>query len=450
LVVDVSAAVRATIAKTLKRAGFSVATAEGGADALEQLQAFEPDLILSDMRLPKMSALDLLREVRSLGSSAVVVILSSDSAVESAVDAMTAGAADYLTRPVKDEALLSAVKSALERRSLESIRRHLVLPIADRAGRGVLVGTSGQSQELLRAVTQVAPSEASVLLIGETGTGKDLVATTVHARSRHAQGPFIKLHCGALEDEPRDREAAAETSADPTSTLYERLEQAHGGSLFLDGVDEMSPAAQARLARALMERESRHEGAGRLIATDVRLISASRRELLDLVQAGSFREDLFYRLAVVTLRIAPLRMRPSDIPLLAMHFLRRFARQNDKRIGRIREDVLDLLTEHCWPGNVRELENALERAVVLATGETIEPRHLPPSLTRRQDPAGAPSIPGASLAEIERYAIIKTLEAQEGKVARAAKILGISPRTVQYKLRRYTQPDANRNASGAH
>jgi two-component system response regulator HydG len=253
-----------------------------------------------------------------------------------------------------------------------------------------------------------------------------------------------------LEDEPHERDAVGEPIADPTTTLFERLEQAHGGALFLDAVDDLSPAAQARLSRALMERETRHEGSGRLIATDVRLIAASRRELLDLVQSGSFREDLFYRLAVVTLRISPLRMRPSDIPLLAMHFLRRFARQNDKRVGRLHEEALDLLTAHSWPGNVRELENALERAVVLATGDTIEPRHLPPSLTRAKDPARAPSIPGASLAEIERYAIIKTLEAQEGKVGRAAKVLGISPRTVQYKLRRYTSPGAPRSASGAH
>jgi len=437
LVVDGRAEKRSAVVRLLKHGGYSVATAERAQDAMEQLEAFEPDLVLTDVRMADMTAVAFISRLRELASPALVVVVSSERDVESAVEVMTAGAADYLAEPVADAALLDAVRGALERRNLESAKRHAgLLPWRSRPG--ALVGASVQSQEVLRAVAQVAPSEATVLLVGESGTGKDLVATTIHARSRHATGAFVKVHCGAFDDDYRERELPSDPNAtDSLVWLFDRFEQALGGTLYLDAVDELSPSAQSRLARALQEHEIRREGAGRRIGTDMRLVAASRRELAELVELSEFRQDLFYRLSVVTLRLQPLRHRLADVPSLAAHFVVQFARQLDKPVRGISPAALDVLSAHTWPGNVRELENTIERAVVLAGGERIEPRHLPAELSLASPRTGAPPIPGASLAEIERYAILKTLEAQEGKVALAAKVLGISPRKVQYKLRQY-------------
>jgi DNA-binding NtrC family response regulator len=279
-----------------------------------------------------------------------------------------------------------------------------------------------------------------VLLTGDSGTGKELVAAAIHHRSPRASGPFVRLHCAALaesllESELFGHERGAFTGAD--RRREGRFEQANGGTLFLDEISEISPSTQVKLLRVLQEREFERVGANQTIHVDVRVIAATNRDLGEMVKQGKFREDLYYRLNVINIRLPALRARSSDIAPLAMHFLAMYSRENDKGVTRIDDTALAMLIGYGWPGNVRELENVVERAVVLAQGDALEAQHLPAELAVSARKSGAPPIPGSSLADIERHAILKTLESTGGSTSRAAEMLGISVRKIQYKLQEY-------------
>jgi DNA-binding NtrC family response regulator len=297
-------------------------------------------------------------------------------------------------------------------------------------------------QKVFDILQQVAPARASILITGESGTGKELVAEAIHERSPRKSGPFIKLHCAALaetllESELFGHERGAFTGA--VARRDGRFQMADGGTLFLDEIGEISPALQVKLLRFLQEHEFERVGGGQTIHVDVRIIAATNRDLAAEVKAGRFREDLFYRLNVVNIEMPPLRERRSDIPTLAEHFLGRFTRENAKTVRGFTAEALDRMVGHEWPGNVRELENAIERAVVLATDDLIGLAQLPSSVAPRSSESELPPIPGTTLADLERFAIMKTLEAAGGATSKAAEILGISVRKIQYKLHEYQQ-----------
>ncbi len=372
--------------------------------------------------------------------------MTAYGAVDTAVSAMRQGAADYITKPINIDELTLVLERALERRRLRAETGQLRERLAQRHRVSNLVGSSPPMQEVIDTVLQVAPSRASVLITGESGTGKELIASALHEHSPRARGPFVKLHCAALaetllESELFGHERGAFTGA--VARRDGRFQQADGGTLFLDEIGEISPAIQVKLLRFLQTHELTRVGGNQTIKVDVRVVAATNRNLPQRVKEGLFREDLFYRLNVVSIEMPPLRSRPSDIPLLAMHFLARYGAENGKSFTGFSDEALERLVRHSWPGNVRELENVVERAVVVARGDVIRAEDLGPTLSTAEDAdGGMPRIPGATMAELERYAILKTLEHTGGSTSRAAEMLGISTRTIQYRLQDYQKKAA--------
>jgi DNA-binding NtrC family response regulator len=440
LVVDDEANARTALAELLRHEGFSVETAADGFKALARFQESTPDLVLTDLKMPGMDGVELLRKLREHDPETVVVLMTAFGAVETAVAAMREGADDYLTKPLNMDELMLVLERALERRHLRRETANLRHQLNERYKFENIVGNSGEMQQVFKSISQVAPSRATVLLTGESGTGKELVAAAIHHRSTRSTGPFIRLHCAALaesllESELFGHERGAFTGAD--RRREGRFEQANGGTLFLDEISEISPSTQVKLLRVLQEREFERVGGNQTIRVDVRVIAATNRDLGEMVARGKFREDLFYRLNVINIRLPALRERASDVPALALHFLAKYAAENAKTVNRISDTALSRIASYAWPGNVRELENVIERAVVLAEGDAIEPHNLPPELASASAQGGAPVIPGASMDDIERYAILQTLEACGGSTSKAAELLGISIRKIQYKLQEY-------------
>jgi DNA-binding NtrC family response regulator len=454
LIVDDEANARTALAELLRDEGYSVETAADGFKALPKLEEFAPDLVLTDLNMPGMDGIELMRKARARDPEIVAVVMTAYGAVDTAVSAMRQGAADYITKPINIDELTLVLERALERRRLRAETGQLRERLAQRHRVSNLVGSSPPMQEVVDTVLQVAPSRASVLITGESGTGKELIAAALHEHSPRARGPFVKLHCAALaetllESELFGHERGAFTGA--VARRDGRFQQADGGTLFLDEIGEISPAIQVKLLRFLQTHEMTRVGGNQTIKVDVRVVAATNRNLPQRVKDGLFREDLFYRLNVVSIEMPPLRARPSDIPLLAMHFLARYAAENGKTITGFTDETLERLVRHSWPGNVRELENVIERAVVVARGEAIRAEDLGPSLATGEEAAeGAmPRIPGATMAELERYAILKTLEHTGGSTSRAAEILGISTRTIQYRLQDYQKKAAAASAPPA-
>ena len=441
LVVDDEVNARTALAELLRDEGYEVETAADAFKALGKYESFAPHLVVTDLKMPGMDGIELVKKLRSVETPPGLVVMTAFAEVGTAVDAMRAGAADYLTKPIDFEELLVVVEKVLETEQLRRETSQLRARVRDRVAPGNMIGVAPPMQRVFEIIDQVAPSRATILITGESGTGKELVANAIHARSPRANGPFIKLHCAALaetllESELFGHERGAFTGA--ATRKDGRFSLADGGTLFLDEIGEISPSIQVKLLRFLQEHEFERVGGTQTLKVDVRVIAATNRNLPAEVAKGRFREDLFYRLNVVGLETPPLRERRSDIPALARFFLDRFAQENGKPITDFAPDTLEWLVNHDWPGNVRELENAVERAVVLSTTTVIEPMQLPPTVRpARIDTTGAPAIPGATLADIERYAILETLKATGGSTSRAAEILEISPRTIQYRLHEY-------------
>ncbi len=432
LVVDDETAARSALSELLRDEGYVVHTAGDGFKALGQLDEWAPDIVVTDVQMPGMSGIELMEKVRERRPGTGVVVMTAFGSVENAVAAMQAGADDYLTKPVHFPELLLILERMLESTALrqenERLRDALGGGDANEVG---WVGSSKPARELMSLVKQVSSSDASVLVLGECGTGKELVARAVHRWSTRREGPFVAVPCAAMSAQMLETELFGDKDG-----RKGRFAEAAGGTLLLDDINELSLPAQVRLLGLLQEQQA---PGGDL---DVRVIAATGVDLHREVLVGRFREDLFYRLNVITLRVPTLRERREDIPLLASHFLKRHAAKNHKYIRGFSDRALGVLLGFDWPGNVRQLEAAIERAVVLCQSREIEPKDLPRELMQPQRASDeVPRIPGATMAELERYAILKTLEHVGGSTRRAAEILGISTRKIQYRLNEYRERD---------
>ena len=450
LVVDDDTTTRNKLAERLRLEGHEVQTAEDGFAALRCLESLEPEVIITSLEMAGMDGLALMQKVAERDPSCVVMVTASPGSVQPAVTAMHHGAADYLLRPVDLGELVLVVARELERKSLRTEAGYLRARISGHYRISNIIGSSPAMQQIFDIVQQVAPSRASVLLNGESGTGKELIAAAIHEHSPRADKPFIKLHCAALAESLLESELFGHERGAFTGAVGRRLgrfEQADGGTLFLDEISEISPAIQVKLLRFLQEQEFERVGGNETVKVNVRLIVATNRNLAERVQQQLFRADLYYRLNVVSIQMPALRDRRSDVLLLATHFLERFATENNKVIGGFTDAALAALRQYDWPGKVRELENAVERAVVVCRGSRIRAQDLAPPIVSQ---AGneAPPVPGSSLAEIERHAILKTLEHTGGSTSRAAEILGISARKIQYKLRDFQAAQEKGEATG--
>jgi two-component system response regulator HydG len=438
LVADDEASARSGMQTLLAQEGFDVILAEDGTAAVARFAETGADVVVTDLRMPGLDGLEVLRRVREIDPEAIVVLATSFADVETAVRAMRDGAEHYLTKPVQFDELVLVINRALERRELKSEATELRARLKEKLRFDNIVGQSPAIQDVFKIIEQVAPSRASVLITGESGTGKELVAQAIHENSPRASAPFVKLHCAALAETILESELFGHEKGAFTGAIGRRegrFKQADGGTLFLDEIGEISPAIQVKLLRFLQERTFERVGGNETLKVEVRIIAATNRDLAAEVAAGRFREDLYYRLNVVNIDMPPLRARPSDLLPLANHFLARFAKENGKRIEGFSDDALARIASYRWPGNIRELENVIERSVVLCDGAMLSAKHLPAGVGAVTK--GAVRIPGSTLDEVERHLILATLEACGGKTSAAAQMLDISVRKIQYKLHEY-------------
>lgn len=452
LVVDDETAARSALTELLREEGYEVQSAGDGFKALGRIDAWTPEIMITDLKMPGMDGIQLMEKVRERVPGLSVVVMTAFGTVESAVEAIQQGADDYLTKPLHLGQLLVVVERVLQHRALRAEAERLRGELARREdadaieGYDNLIGRSRPFREMINLVEQVAASDASILMIGENGTGKESVAVAIHEHSNRVNGPFVPVHCASMSEEMIDRELFGYEPgafAGAVERREGRFVQAHGGTLFLDEVADLPMGTQAKILRALQEGAIERVGGTESVPVDVRLLAASDHELHEEVQAGAFREDLFYRLNVICVRVPTLRERRDDIPLLAMHFVKRHARTSGKAVTGFTERALGVLLNFDWPGNITQLENCIERAVVLARGEEVEPRELPRELmSSGRSSDEMPMVPGSSLRELERFAILKTLEHVGGSTSKAARILGISPRKIQYRLNEYREEDA--------
>jgi DNA-binding NtrC family response regulator len=453
LIVDDEANARAALSEILREEGYITETAADGFKALGKLVDFAPDVVLTDLKMPGLDGIGLLEKAQAALPGATFVVMTAFGTISSAVEAIKKGSYDYLTKPLDFQILAVVVERAVERARLLQENLKLRERLRERNVAGHVIATHSSMIKLLKLVEQVATSRASVLIVGETGTGKELIAEMIHRGSPRAKAPLIRLNCAALsesllESELFGHERGAFTGA--VGRREGRFEQADGGTVFLDEVSEIPLSTQVKLLRFLQERTFERVGGNETLKVDVRIIAATNRDLQKRIVEGLFREDLYYRLNVVTLDVPPLRSRMSDAPELATFFLRRYAHENGKRIDGVSDAALAAISSYSWPGNVRELENAMERAVVLCDGPRIDVRHLPAPITKENRAEAMPSIPGTSIYDLERYAILRTLEACKGSTSKAATILGISPRKIQYKLHEYSiEPPGDGRRDGA-
>lgn len=424
-----------TILQALLRGwGYQVALANNGVQALEQIREQVFDLVLCDIRMAQMDGIETLKEIKTYNPSIPVLIMTAYSSVDTAVEALKSGALDYLIKPLDFDRLQQTLAQALAH-TRQPERSATPGPAAQFG----MVGDSPAMQTLLNNIALVAPSDATVLIHGESGTGKELVARALHASSARRDKALVTLNCGALnesllESEMFGHEKGAFTGAD--KRREGRFVEADGGTLFLDEIGDISPLMQVRLLRAIQEREVQRVGSNQTISVDVRLIAATHRDLAEEVSAGRFRQDLYYRLNVVTIDMPPLRQRHEDIPQLAHYFLQRYAERNRKTVQGFTPQAMDLLIHYAWPGNIRELENAVERAVVLLTGDYISERELPLAIIGASIPASSTEEGIQPLVEVEKEVIQAALEKTGGNKTEAARQLGITRKTLLAKLSR--------------
>jgi DNA-binding NtrC family response regulator len=442
MVVDDDAETLALLREVVAKEGYEVEIAEDAETALRRLGEWQPDLVITDIHMPGMDGLALLAAVREKAPDILVILLTAYGSLKTAVDAIKAGAFDYLSKPFVVDDIRLVVRRALEHKKLLRENRSLRDQLRERYRFDHLVGSSPGMVEVYKLVARVAESDSTVLIHGESGTGKELIARAIHANSARSGGPFVAIDTGSLaetllESELFGHERGAFTGA--VATKKGLLEQAHLGTCFLDEIADLSPVMQSKLLRSLQEREIRRVGSETARAIDVRIIAASKKELKPLVEAGTFREDLYYRLEVVTIVLPPLRERVEDIPLLSQYFVDKYGRTKERPVTGLSPETIPLLTRYAWPGNVRELEHVIERAIALTPHPIVTPEDLPEAIRAATLHDNARARGWGTLENVEKDYIQRVLEAHHHDHGQAAAILGIHRKTLLRKLRQYGQ-----------
>jgi two-component system response regulator AtoC len=449
LVVDDEENLRLVLRTLLRRHGYEVETAESGEEALGMVDSFGPDVVLTDVRMPKMGGLDLLTTLKAKGNEATVIVMSAYGNMDLALEAMKAGAYDYVQKPFKPDEVVLALRKAEERELLRRENRQLRDEIRKEHRFEDILAKSQKMQDIFRTITKIAEYKTTVLVAGESGVGKELVARAIHHRSNRRGGPFVAVNCGAIPENLLESELFGHKKGAFTDAVQDRrglFEEADGGSLFLDEIGELPLALQVKLLRVLEDEKIRRVGDTRDLKVDTRIITATHRDLTAETKAGRFREDLFYRLNVLPILVPPLRDRREDIPLLIDHFVAR----NNGRLGTsirgLDTESRRLLFEYPWPGNVRELENTIERAMVLAEGDQIVAQDLPDRLREARDPVQMQLASGElsvkkTMRIIEEILIRRALQKTKGNRTRAAEVLEISHRALLYKIKDYQITD---------
>jgi len=443
LVVDDERSMQEFLEIFLRREGYDVATAGDVDSALAQLEADEVDLLITDMQMPGRSGLDLILAARDVSPETIAIVVTAFGTTDSAISAMKEGAYDYLTKPFKVDELRLVIEKALEKKVLAVENRRLRKVLRSQTRDRNIIGHSRAMQEVFDLIAQVAETKTNVLVYGESGTGKELVARAIHEQGVRQNEPFIALNCGAIPENLLESELFGHAKGSFTGAVQNKeglFEAASGGTLFLDEIAELSPALQVKLLRALQEKTIRRVGDTVDRKVDVRIVSATNKRLEEEVAAGRFREDLYYRLNVIQLRLPPLRERVDDIPLLTQHFIRRYAGELGKQVDGMDAEAYEVLSRYAFPGNVRELENLVERAVALSRGTTIGCDLLPATVREAREHRETPRIPAEGVdleklvASYERSLLHEALKATGGVKKRAARLLGISFRSFRYRL----------------
>jgi len=449
LVVDDESGILDTLRILLRKEGFEVTTAQGGKAGLDQIRSGNHDIVLTDVRMPQVTGLDILQAAKEQDTMTPVILMTAQASLQTAVAAVNAGAFYYIQKPFSNDELLAILRRACEFRQIRVENRQLKQDIRrkDRATVARPIGKSRRFMDVLKLAEVVAPTDSTVLIQGESGTGKEVIARYIHNLSGRADGPFLSINCGALPENLLESELFGHVKGSFTGAVRDKqglFAAARGGTFFLDEVGEMPPSLQIKLLRVLQEREVIPVGATETIPVDVRIVAATNRDLEEEVRRGHFRSDLFYRLNVIALELPSLRDRRDDLVLLIDHFFQDMAAERESAPKALSSDALDAVMVYDWPGNVRELQNALEHAVVLSKGTLIEPGALPERITRRRrEPLVAErSSPNPSLEVIERAYIMWVLQAEGGNKTRAAEVLGIDPSTLYRKLSRYEEQPA--------
>jgi len=438
------------LTNVLSKQGFKTFTARDGEEAIHQFNKHLPDVVLLDLKMPKKNGIEVLKEIKKINDSIPVIMITAHGNIETAIEAMKLGAFDYVQKPFEMEEINVLIKKALKIRDL-TMEVELLRDELSRISRGnQIIGESPQIKEVMDLVNRVAKSNATVLILGESGTGKELVANAIHYNSDRKNKPFVKVNCGALpenllESELFGHEKGAFTGA--ISRKIGRFERAHGGSIFLDEIGEMSFSTQVKLLRVLQEKQIERVGSTEVIDVDVRIIAATNKDLKRLVEEGRFREDLYYRLNVIPIKIPPLRERKQDIPLLVKYFLQKYSLETGRRGMTISDSALDKLKTYSWPGNIRELQNVIERAVILSPGREITEDQLPPEIVKRDrqvelDEFKLPKN-GVNLNDLEKSLIKQALDMTNDNQTEAARLLGITRHTLIYRMEKYGLKDRN-------
>jgi len=444
LIVDDESGILQTLEILLRAEGFTPHVAQGGKAALEKLQTLSPDIVLSDVRMPQVTGVEVLAAAKAKDPDVPVILMTAQATLQTAMQAVNEGAFYYIQKPFRNDELLAILRRAAEHRMLRMENTVLKKEIRkrERRGAGAPVGQNRAWLDVLRLAEAVAPTESTVLVTGESGTGKEVVARYIHDLSGRADSTFQSINCGALPEGLLESELFGHVKGSFTGATRDKqglFTAAGGGTFFLDEIGETTPATQVKLLRVLQHREVIPVGATEPIPIDTRIIAATNRDLEEEIKRGNFRRDLFYRLNVISVHLPPLRERRDDIVLLAEGFLQRSGEQRQEAPKRLGDDAVEAMLSYAWPGNVRELENALERAVILSTGTTIGVAALPERVSERQsEPLVAErATPNPTLETIERAYILFVLQAEQGNKTRAAEMLGIDPSTLHRKLARY-------------
>ncbi len=456
LIVDNEKSMRDFLSIVLKKEGYWVETAEDGDHALKCFEKDIFDLVLTDIKMPRVSGLELLKALKSVSSETVIVMMTAFASTETAIEAMKEGAYDYLTKPFQIDEVKLIIKNALERKKLRQENTHLRRELKDQATFTQIIGKSEKMNKVLDLVRKVADSKSNILIYGESGTGKELIARAIHFNSSRRDRPFVTVNCSALPEALLESELFGHMKGSFTGAIGNKeglFEVAHEGSIFLDEIGETSLSIQVKLLRVLQEKEFRRVGGTKDLKVDVRIIAATNKELEKLVAEGRFREDLYYRLDVIPITLPPLRERPEDIPLLADFFLHQFNQSLGKQIEGIQPDAMRLLVNHEWKGNVRELENAVERAVALASNKTLTLEAFSEGMLKQSPTSPIPAtIPEEGLhlenliGKIEKELLLKALQETHWVKKEAAKLLHINFRSFRYRLDKY---GIKRNKNGA-